>query len=150
MRICGVRNAAVAAALLLAAPACAQGLVAQGLAVAGIDAPLTAEPGDAARGRAIVTDRRKGLCLLCHSGPFPEERFQGDLAPSLAGAGTRNSVAQLRARIVDSRKVAPGSLMPAYFASDGLARVAPQYAGRTILTAGEVEDVVAFLATLKE
>ena len=56
----------------------------------GIDKPLAAEPGDPVRGRAIVADRRVGLCLLCHSGPFPEEAFQGNLAPSLAGAGARD------------------------------------------------------------
>jgi len=116
----------------------------------GIARPLSAVAGDPARGRAIVADRRKGLCLLCHSGPFPEERFQGDLAPSLVGAGGRASVAQLRARMVDSRRLVPGSLMPPYYASLDLNRVAPQFAGRTILDAQEVEDIVAFLATLKE
>lgn len=143
------RVAAVLGVLMLASPvvpASAQPGVQHG----GMPIPLTDTPGDAARGRAIVADKRKGLCLLCHSGPFPEERFQGDLAPSLAGAGARNSVAQLRARMVDSRQVAPGSLMPPYFATDGLARVSPQHAGRTILTAGEVEDVIAYLVTLKE
>lgn len=112
--------------------------------------PLTAEPGEAARGRLIVADRRKGLCLLCHSGPFPEERFQGDLAPSLAGAGLRNTPAQLRARMVDSRVTAPGSLMPPYFSMEGLNRVAPQFSGKTILSAQDIEDVVAFLITLRE
>ena len=61
-----------------------------------IAAPLTAHPGDAAKGRAIVVNRQVGLCLLCHSGPLPEERFQGNLAPTLEGAGTRWSVGQLR------------------------------------------------------
>lgn len=116
----------------------------------GVAEPLTSEPGDAVRGRSIVTDRRKGLCLLCHSGPFAEERFQGDLAPSLAGAGSRNDAAQLRARMVDSRQIAPGSLMPPYFSMSGLNLVAPSYAGKTILSAQEIEDVVAFLLTLKE
>jgi sulfur-oxidizing protein SoxX len=110
--------------------------------------PLTAQPGDPARGRAIVADRTRGLCLLCHSGPFPEERFQGDLAPSLAGAGSRSTPAQLRQRIVDSRAVNPTSIMPAYFRTQGLNAVAPAFAGRTILSAQEIEDVVAFLATL--
>lgn len=114
----------------------------------GIPKALTDRPGDPARGRAIVVDRRKGLCLLCHSGPFPEERFQGDLAPSLEGAGDRNSTAALRLRLVDSRRVNPDTIMPPYFETTGLHRVAPEFAGKTILEAQEIEDVVAFLATL--
>jgi len=115
----------------------------------GIPAPLTATPGDAARGRAIVVNRQQGLCLLCHSGPFPEERFQGNLAPSLAGAGTRWNAAQLRLRIVDSRRLQPDGLMPAFHRSEGLQRVAPAFAGKPVLDAQQVEDVVAFLQTLK-
>jgi hypothetical protein len=76
--------------------------------------PLTATPGDAARGRAIVASRQQGLCLLCHRGPFPEERFQGTVATSLAGAGSRWTAAQLRLRIVDSRRLNPDSVMPAF------------------------------------
>ncbi len=118
----------------------------------GIPAPLTATPGDAARGRAIVVDRQVGLCLLCHRGPFdrtPLERQQGTLATDLAGAGSRWSAAQLRLRIVDSRRIDPSSIMPAYFRSEGLTRVARAHEGRTILDAQQVEDVVAFLQTLK-
>lgn len=122
-------------------------LIATAVAVTDLP-PLTDQPGDPARGRAIVVDRTRGLCLLCHSGPFAEARFQGDLAPSLAGAGARNTPAQLRQRIADSRVVNPASIMPAYFRSTGLAAVAPAFAGRTILSAQEIEDVVAFLATL--
>ena len=116
----------------------------------GLATSLTGAPGDAARGRTIVADRRKGLCLLCHSGPFPEERFQGNLAPSLAGAGARLGVAELRLRMVDSRKVRADSIMPAYFRAEGLNQVVSAQVGRTILSAAEIEDVVAFLATLKE
>jgi len=116
----------------------------------GIPAPLTAEPGDAVRGRAIVANRRVGLCLLCHSGPIPEERFQGDLAPTLAGAGARNTEAQLRLRMVDSARVNPETIMPAYFRSEGLTQVGPNWRDKTIFTAQQVEDVVAFLKTLKD
>ena len=112
--------------------------------------PLTGAPGDAARGRAIVMDRQRGLCLLCHSGPFPEERFQGNLAPDLAGAGARWSEGQLRLRIVDGRRLNPATIMPSYGRTDALHRVAPAWQGRTILTPGEIEDVVAFLVTLRE
>ena len=112
--------------------------------------PLTRQPGDAARGRAIVLNRQVGLCLLCHSGPFPEERFQGNLAPDLRGAGTRWTEGQLRLRIVDSSRVNPATIMPAYHRTDGLVRVAPAWRGKPILTAEQIEDVVAFLTTLKE
>jgi sulfur-oxidizing protein SoxX len=113
-----------------------------------IPEPLTAVAGDPARGRAIVADRARGLCLLCHSGPFPEVRFQGDLAPDLAGAGARWSVGQLRLRLVDSRRLVADSPMPAYFRSQGLFRVGAPWRDRSILTAQEIEDVVQFLATL--
>ena len=115
-----------------------------------IPRPLTATPGDAARGRAIVTNRRVGLCLLCHGGPFPEERFQGTLAPSLAGAGTRWSAGQLRLRIADPRRLNPQTPMPAYHHTEGLVQVAAAWRGRPVLEAQQVEDVVAFLQTLRE
>jgi sulfur-oxidizing protein SoxX len=115
----------------------------------GIAQPLTSEPGDAVRGRAIVANRQVGLCLLCHTAPIAEERFQGTLAPDLAGAGARSTVAQLRLRLVDSRRVNPQSIMPAYFRSDGLARVGKNWQGRTVLGAQQVEDVIAYLVTLR-
>jgi sulfur-oxidizing protein SoxX len=115
-----------------------------------IPASLTGRNGDAARGRAIVVSRQSGLCLLCHFGPFPEEPFQGNLAPDLKGVGARWSAGQLRLRLVDSRKLNAGTIMPAYYAVDGLDRVAPVYRGKPILTAEEIEDVVAFLATLRD
>ena len=110
---------------------------------------LTGTRGDPGRGRAIVGNRQVGLCLLCHSGPFPEERFQGDLAPSLAGVGSRLSAGQIRLRIVDASRVNPNTIMPAYFKTEGLARVAPAYRGKTVFTAAQIEDVVAYLVTLK-
>ena len=110
-------------------------------------APARAEP-DPARGRAIVVTRQKGLCLLCHSGPFPEERFQGNLAPSLAGAGRRWNAAELRARITDSQGLNPDSIMPSYGVTNHLRDVAPAFRGKPILTEAEIEDVVAFLLTL--
>lgn len=113
-------------------------------------AALTDMPGDAARGRAIVADRRKGLCLLCHPGPIPEERFMGNLAPALDGAGRRWSAAELRARLVDASRLNPDTIMPPYFRTEGFARMAPALRGRTILTAQEIEDVVAYLVSLKD
>jgi sulfur-oxidizing protein SoxX len=95
-------------------------------------------------------NRQVGLCLLCHSGPFPEERLQGNLATDLRGAGLRWSEAQLRLRLVDPGRFVPGTIMPSYHRTEGLARVAPAYRGKPILTAEQIEDVVAFLATLKD
>ena len=111
---------------------------------------LTGQKGDAARGRAIIANRQVGLCLLCHSGPFPEERFPGVIAPDLKGAGGRWSEGQLRLRMVDSSKVTPESIMPPYYRIDGLARVAPAFRGKPILSAEQIEDVLAFLITLRE
>ena len=102
------------------------------------------------RGRAIVVDRQTGLCLLCHSGPFPEQRFQGNLAPDLTDAGSRWSEGQLRLRLVNSRRLSSATIMPPYYATGGLTRVGRNWSGKPVLNAGQVEDVVAFLATLKE
>jgi L-cysteine S-thiosulfotransferase len=115
-----------------------------------IPAPLGGLKGDPIRGRAIIVDRQKGLCLLCHSGPYPEQRFQGDIAPSLAGAGTRLSQGELRLRMVDSTRINPQSVMPSYYRIDHLTRVAPAFRDKPILDAQEIEDVVAHLATLRD
>jgi sulfur-oxidizing protein SoxX len=115
-----------------------------------IPAPLTGAKGDPQRGRAIVTNRQVGLCLLCHSGPFPEERLQGTLAPDLKGAGSRWTQGQLRLRIVDAARLNAGTIMPPYYRVDSLTRVAPSLRGKPVLTAEQIEDVVAFLATLRE
>lgn len=114
-----------------------------------IERLLTDQPGDAARGRAIVANRQLGLCLLCHTAPIPEERFQGNLAPDLAGAGARWSEAQLRLRLVDSRRVNPQTIMPPYYRSEGLVRVGSPWQGKTVLGAQQIEDVVAYLRTLR-
>lgn len=111
--------------------------------------PLTAMPGDAARGRAIVASRQAGLCLLCHPAPIPEERFQGNLAPDLAGAGSRWSAAQLRLRIVDARVLNPQTIMPPYHDTGGLQRVGAAWQGKAVLDPQQVEDVVAWLVTLQ-
>jgi len=119
------------------------------LADDAIPSSLTGTAGDPAAGKKIVLDRHVGLCLLCHSGPFAEERFQGNLAPDLTGVGARLSAGQIRLRIVDASRVNPNTLMPAYFRTERLQRVAPAYRGKTVLTAEQIEDVVAFLVTLK-
>jgi len=114
-----------------------------------IPASLTGKTGDPERGRAIVTNRMVGLCMLCHSGPFPDVRFQGTLAPDLRGAGARWSEGQLRLRIVDAGRLNPDTIMPPYYRIDGLTRVSARFRGKPILTAEQIEDVVAFLTTLR-
>ena len=115
-----------------------------------IPASLTGTVGDPARGRAIVLDRRLGACLLCHTGPFPEEKFQGTLAPDLSGAGSRWSEGQLRLRLVDATRLNPDTIMPPYYRVAGLARVGNAWRGKPILWAEQIEDVVAFLLTLPD
>jgi sulfur-oxidizing protein SoxX len=142
---------AAAVALTAPAPAGADGGNA-GYTVVGdaIPAPLAGAKGESARGRAIVVNRQVGLCLLCHSGPFPEERFQGTIGPDLNGVAKRLSEGQIRLRIVAPERLNPATIMPAYFRTEGLTRVAPAFRGQPVLTAGEIEDVVAFLLTLRE
>ena len=139
----------IVAAVLLCAPATVDANADRGAGNA-LPVPLTATPGDPARGRAIVSNRQVGLCLLCHSGPFPEERFQGDIGPDLSGVGGRLSEAEIRLRLVDSRRLNPQSIMPPYYRTEGLARVAPGLRGKPVLTAEQIEDVVAFLTTLRD
>ena len=114
-----------------------------------IPASLSGAPGDAERGQKIVTNRQVGLCLLCHSGPY-SDRFQGNLAPDLKGAGARWSEGQLRLRIVDAARLNPQTIMPPYYRADGLNGVAAGFRGKPILTAEQIEDVVAYLVTLKD
>ena len=115
-----------------------------------IPTSLTGVAGDAAKGRSIVANRQVGLCLLCHSGPLPEERFQGNLAPSLAGAGSRWTEGQLRLRLADSKRLNPETIMPAYHHTDGLTQVAKNQQGQPLLAAQQIEDVLAYLMTLKQ
>jgi sulfur-oxidizing protein SoxX len=148
----GARALAGVAALLLASAASAgdSRLVPYEVVGDAIPNSLTGRTGDATSGRAIVVSRQVGLCLLCHTGPFPEERLPGSLAPDLAGVGKRLSVGQLRLRIIDASRANPNTIMPPYYRNEGLTRVAPAYAGKPILSAEQVEDVVAFLASLTE
>ncbi len=114
-----------------------------------ITEPLQGLVGDASRGRAIVANRQVGLCLLCHQMPIPEERFQGNLSTNLAGVGSRVSAGQLRMRLVDARKLNPATIMPSYYRTDNFTRVSPALQGRTIFSAQQIEDVVAYLLTLR-
>ena len=131
--------------LLLATPAAAFEVVGD-----AIPAPLTDVPGDAARGRTVVASRQLGTCVLCHAGPFPEEKLPATIAPDLRGVASRLDEGQIRLRLVDPARVNPQTVMPAYYRLDGLVRVGRALQGRTVLTAQQIEDAVAFLMTLKE
>jgi sulfur-oxidizing protein SoxX len=139
------------AAAVFALPSIAGGQELRSYVVSGDTIPdsLTGMPGDAARGRALVLDR-SSTCILCHSGPFPEATFQGDLAPSLAGAGSRWSEGQLRLRLVDASRLNPATIMPSFYRIEGLVRVGAAWRGKPVLSAEQIEDIVAYLATLRE
>ena len=151
--LCSTVAAALAAALAVLLPGVAGAEASSGAYTVVGDAipfPLNGAKGDAARGREIILNRHVGLCLLCHSGPFPEERFQGTIGPDLKGTGARLSEGQIRLRIVDPGRVDAAAVMPAYYRSEGLTRVAPAFRGKTVLTAEQIEDIVVFLATLRD
>jgi sulfur-oxidizing protein SoxX len=144
-----ITGLSLAAALLaLPCPAGAQGLRPYTVAGDAIPEPLTAR-GDATRGRALVVER-SSTCILCHNGPFPEQKFQGDLAPGLAGTGSRWSEGQLRLRLVDASSLNAATIMPSYYRVDGLTRTGPAWRGKPILSAEQIEDIVAYLVTLRE
>jgi sulfur-oxidizing protein SoxX len=139
----------VALALLAAAPAAGQvaDFTVSGDAIA---APLDGLTGDAARGAAVVRNRGTANCLICHSIPDPSARFMGDVGPPLDGVGARLSAGQIRLRLVDPTRVNPAAIMPPYHRTEGLTNVAERFRGRPVLTAQEIEDVVAYLTTLRE
>jgi sulfur-oxidizing protein SoxX len=140
---------ALIAALAFPGRAAAEDLAPVHIVGDAIPVSLTGTPGDAARGRALVVER-SSTCILCHNGPFPEQRFQGDLAPNLAGAGSRWSEAQLRLRLVDASRLNASTIMPSYYRVDGLDRVGAAWRGKPILSAEQIEDIVAYLVTLRE
>lgn len=111
-----------------------------------LDTPLAAS-GDAGRGRAVFLQRDEGRCVLCHSAPGVE--LAGNVGPSLAGVGSRLTPAQMRLRIADITRVYPDSVMPTFHRTEGMVRVAPQFRDKTALTGQQVEDLVAWLSTLK-
>ena len=140
LAVCGV-----VAGCAVAVP---ESLVPHWVAGDAIPTPLTAEPGDSARGLTVVTSRDAN-CLLCHAVPESGARFMGNLAPALGGTGARLSAGQLRLRIVDSTRLNPNTIMPSYYRIDGLNQVAEARRGKPILNAQQIEDVVAYLGTLR-
>jgi len=149
----------LAATLLVAAAwqvSAQQGSAQQGLALVAyrisgdaIPEPLGGLQGDAARGRALVLDRTIGNCLICHHAPVPAERFMGEIGPELAGIGSRLTPAQIRLRVVDQSLLNARTVMPPYYRVDKLARVAERYRDKPVLDAQQVEDVVAYLTSLR-
>ena len=139
------------AAALFALPCAANAQELRPYVVTGDAVPnsLTGVPGDAARGRALLLNRTS-TCILCHNGPFPEEKFQGDLAPDLGGAGSRWSEGQLRLRLVDASRLNAATIMPSYYRVEGLDRVGAAWRGKPILSAEQIEDIVAYLVSLRE
>jgi sulfur-oxidizing protein SoxX len=115
-----------------------------------IPEPLGGLAGDPERGRVLAATREKGNCLACHSLPIPEEPDHGNLGPPLDGVGARLTPGQMRLRLVDGTYLNPYTIMPGYYRDPALLhRVAPALAGRTVLSAQEIEDVLAYLVTLK-
>jgi sulfur-oxidizing protein SoxX len=135
--------------LAVPGPAGAQALLPYTVVGDAIPEPLTNARGDVTRGRALVVER-SSTCILCHSGPFPEQKFQGDLAPDLSGSGSRSSEGQLRLRLVDAARLNAATIMPSYYRVDGLHRVGTAWRGKPILSAEQIEDIVAYLLTLRE
>ncbi|MFC5069646.1 sulfur oxidation c-type cytochrome SoxX [Flaviflagellibacter deserti] len=141
----------VLAAMLGVTPAAAQnGPVPYAVSGDTIPVSLTGRPGDPANGLRLIMDRHRSLCVLCHMGPFPEPHLQGNLAPDLTGVGSRLSEAQIRLRVVDAKALNPASLMPSYLKTTDNPGTAPAWRGKTILDPAEIEDIVAYLVTLKD
>ncbi len=110
---------------------------------------LTGQPGDPVKGRAVAVHRKKGNCLACHGMPAPEQQFHGNIGPDLAGVASRYSSGELRLRLVDATIINEDTIMPAFYRNAGLHRVLKKFKGKTVLSAQEVEDVLAYLMTLK-
>ena len=149
-----VAGGGLVALLLAALPAISAGLAEFEVRGDAVEAPLSGLVGDASRGFRIVRDRRKGNCLICHAMPraIPpaDEPFQGVIGPSLDSVGRRLTVGQIRLRMIDQSRINPATIMPPFYRTKNLRDVAPEYRGKPALDAQEIEDVVAFLATLKE
>jgi sulfur-oxidizing protein SoxX len=142
----------VSAAVLLAGKASsAQELVAYNIVdEISIPKPLTDQPGDPVKGREVAINRKKGNCLACHVMPIPEQSFHGEIGPDLTGVGSRYKIGELRLRVVDPKTLNPDTMMPAFYRNDGFHRVAKKFEGKTILGPQEVEDLLAYLMSLRD
>lgn len=97
----------------------------------------------------MLVSRDGGNCLICHRLAASGERFQGEIGPELDGVGGRLDEGQIRLRLVDQGRINPETLMPPYYRVDGLTRVGDGFVGKPALSARQIEDLVAYLSTLK-
>lgn len=111
---------------------------------------LTGQAGDVENGRKVAIDRKKGNCLACHEMPIPEQPFHGKIAPTLVGVADRYDAGEIRLRVVNPKIVNEDTIMPAFYKNDGFHRVLKKFEGKTVISAQEVEDIIAYLMTLKE
>ncbi len=140
---------AVVASPVIASPVLASGPGYE-IVDGGIPAAYTGKPGNADEGRKTIINRKLGNCLACHTiSTLPDQPFQGEVGPPLAGVAERYSEPELRLIVTDAKKVFEGTVMPSFYKTSGFIRVRPDLEGKSILTAEQVEDVVAFLKTLQ-
>lgn len=139
----------VAVAGAIATGAMAQDMAKVEIVNGTVPKSLTGKPGDPAAGKKAAINMKKGNCLACHEMPIPEQQFHGKTGPSLMGIGSRQDEATLRMRLVDSKVINPDTMMPSFYKTEGLHRVAKDFVGKTVLEAQEVEDIVAYLLTIK-
>ena len=140
---------AIALGLLLGTGAQAAELVAYQIADGDrIVGSLTGQPGDPANGRKLAINRKQGNCLACHVLPIPEQAFHGNVGPDLSEIASNMSEGEIRLRIVDPKIVNSATIMPAFYRNEGFERVLKKFQGKTMLSAQQVEDIVAYLMTL--
>ena len=150
MRTLAVAALGVALSLAVAGDAAAANLVKYKVVDDfSIPESLTGKPGDAKKGRALSINRKKGNCLACHVMPIPEQPYHGNIGPDLNGVGARYKAGELRLRVVDPKVVNEETIMPSFYRNTGYHRVLKKFVGKTVLNAQEVEDIVAYLQTLK-
>jgi len=140
----------VVALLGLAAAAAGQEVAPFVVSGDAIAAPLGGLTGSAERGGRVVRNRETANCLICHTIPDPAETFMGEVGPPLAGVGARLTPGQIRLRVIDPTLANPEAVMPAYHRVAGLVHVDARWRGRPVLSAQDIEDVVAYLSALKE
>jgi len=152
MRLSAVKRVALAGVIAIAAgSAMADSSTSYKIVDGGIPESLTGKPGDPDAGRAAMINQRLGNCLACHqSTALKDQPFHGEIGPALDGVADRYSEAQIRLIVVNAKEMFDGTMMPAFYKSDGLTRVMDSFSGKSILSAADVENVVAYLKTFKE